>query len=160
LSIPFDPQEEVGNCPKCGKPLKEKLGRFGRFVGCTGWPRCKYRPPSKSTPRSTSAPPNRDPRDIARKPAIENPLPKQPTTPQTPARSPEKTFGGTSSPIAEEENRIFSALDKAKEPIGSKLLSVKSGISQRRLDEILPILVRNGRLKRVETNQGIRYLRG
>ncbi|GAB4352401.1 MAG: type I DNA topoisomerase [Gammaproteobacteria bacterium] len=29
-------------CPKCGKPLSIRLGRRGRFVGCTGYPDCDY----------------------------------------------------------------------------------------------------------------------
>jgi len=29
-------------CPKCGKPLNIRLGRRGRFVGCTGYPECDY----------------------------------------------------------------------------------------------------------------------
>jgi len=29
-------------CPKCGKPMVEKLGRFGRFYACTGFPDCKH----------------------------------------------------------------------------------------------------------------------
>ncbi len=29
-------------CPKCGKPLKIRLGRRGRFVGCSGYPECDY----------------------------------------------------------------------------------------------------------------------
>lgn len=29
-------------CPKCGKPLATRLGRRGRFVGCTGYPECDY----------------------------------------------------------------------------------------------------------------------
>lgn len=29
-------------CPKCGKPVVEKMGRFGRFYACTGFPECKY----------------------------------------------------------------------------------------------------------------------
>ena len=29
-------------CPECGKPLVEKLGRFGRFYACSGFPECKY----------------------------------------------------------------------------------------------------------------------
>jgi len=29
-------------CPKCGKPLIEKLGRFGRFYACSGFPECKH----------------------------------------------------------------------------------------------------------------------
>lgn len=30
------------NCPKCGKPLSIRLGRRGRFVGCTAYPECDY----------------------------------------------------------------------------------------------------------------------
>jgi DNA topoisomerase-1 len=29
-------------CPKCGKPLLVRLGRRGRFVGCSGYPDCDY----------------------------------------------------------------------------------------------------------------------
>jgi len=29
-------------CPDCGKPLAKKRGRFGPFIGCTGYPDCKY----------------------------------------------------------------------------------------------------------------------
>jgi DNA topoisomerase-1 len=28
-------------CPKCGKPLAEREGRFGKFLGCTAYPKCK-----------------------------------------------------------------------------------------------------------------------
>lgn len=30
------------NCPDCGKPLSVRLGRHSRFIGCTGYPECKY----------------------------------------------------------------------------------------------------------------------
>lgn len=29
-------------CPKCSKPLSIRLGKRGRFVGCTGYPECDY----------------------------------------------------------------------------------------------------------------------
>ena len=29
-------------CPKCGKELVLKTGRFGEFIACTGYPECKY----------------------------------------------------------------------------------------------------------------------
>jgi DNA topoisomerase I len=29
-------------CPKCGKPLVERNSRFGKFIGCSGYPECKY----------------------------------------------------------------------------------------------------------------------
>jgi DNA topoisomerase I len=36
-------QEEMDEaCPQCGKPLAIRLGRRGRFVGCTAFPDCDY----------------------------------------------------------------------------------------------------------------------
>ena len=29
-------------CPECGGRLVEKSGRFGRFLGCCNYPRCRY----------------------------------------------------------------------------------------------------------------------
>jgi DNA topoisomerase-1 len=29
-------------CPKCNKPLSIRLGKRGRFIGCTGYPECDY----------------------------------------------------------------------------------------------------------------------
>ncbi len=29
-------------CPVCGKPLVKKHGRFGEFIGCSGFPECHY----------------------------------------------------------------------------------------------------------------------
>jgi len=29
-------------CPKCGKPLAIKVGRFGKFLACSGYPECKF----------------------------------------------------------------------------------------------------------------------
>jgi len=29
-------------CPDCGKPLVMRFGRYGAFLGCTGYPECKY----------------------------------------------------------------------------------------------------------------------
>ena len=37
------PQNEVvGVCPDCGKDLIKRRGRYGEFVGCSGFPRCRY----------------------------------------------------------------------------------------------------------------------
>ena len=30
------------SCPLCAKPLALRRGRFGPFIGCTGYPECKY----------------------------------------------------------------------------------------------------------------------
>jgi len=32
-------------CPECGKPLKEKFSRYGKFLACTGFPDCKFTKP-------------------------------------------------------------------------------------------------------------------
>ncbi len=29
-------------CPQCGKPMAVKLGRYGKFLACSGYPECKY----------------------------------------------------------------------------------------------------------------------
>jgi DNA topoisomerase-1 len=29
-------------CPKCGKPLVQRAGKFGLFVACSGFPACRY----------------------------------------------------------------------------------------------------------------------
>jgi DNA topoisomerase-1 len=34
--------EVVGVCPECGKDLIKRRGRYGEFVGCSGFPRCRY----------------------------------------------------------------------------------------------------------------------
>jgi len=41
------PKENVGiatdqKCPSCGRSIVEKLGRFGRFYACSGFPECRY----------------------------------------------------------------------------------------------------------------------
>jgi DNA topoisomerase-1 len=32
-------------CPECGKPMAIKLGRYGKFMACTGYPECKHAKP-------------------------------------------------------------------------------------------------------------------
>ncbi|HHV16320.1 MAG TPA: type I DNA topoisomerase [Gelria sp.] len=35
--------EEAGkDCPKCGKPMLIKHGRFGKFMACSGFPECRH----------------------------------------------------------------------------------------------------------------------
>lgn len=38
-------QETDEKCPECGKNLFIKLGRFGKFYACGGYPQCKYTKP-------------------------------------------------------------------------------------------------------------------
>ncbi len=40
------PQELVEEtCPKCDKPLAVKIGRYGKFLACSGFPECKFTKP-------------------------------------------------------------------------------------------------------------------
>ncbi|MGC8765222.1 MAG: type I DNA topoisomerase [Brevinematia bacterium] len=32
-------------CEKCGKPMLKKIGRYGEFLACSGWPECKNTKP-------------------------------------------------------------------------------------------------------------------
>ena len=36
------PKETGEVCPKCGRPLVYKSGKFGEFIACSGYPECKY----------------------------------------------------------------------------------------------------------------------
>jgi len=36
------PQELDMKCPKCGKAMREMVGRFGKFISCSGYPDCKH----------------------------------------------------------------------------------------------------------------------
>jgi len=40
VKLPDELTEEI--CPECGKPLAIKMGRYGKFLACTGYPKCKY----------------------------------------------------------------------------------------------------------------------
>ena len=35
-------EENFKICPKCGAPIIERMGRFGRFYACSKFPECKY----------------------------------------------------------------------------------------------------------------------
>ena len=34
--------ENVRKCPRCGSILKKRNGRYGAFMGCSGYPSCRY----------------------------------------------------------------------------------------------------------------------
>jgi DNA topoisomerase-1 len=46
-----EPETLEETCPECGRPLQRKHGRFGPFVGCSGYPECRYikKDPPKGT---------------------------------------------------------------------------------------------------------------
>jgi len=43
--VDMGPQEIGRDCPDCGKPLIVRWGRYGRFIGCAGFPDCRYTEP-------------------------------------------------------------------------------------------------------------------
>lgn len=40
--VRLDPVETDFKCEKCGKPLQVKSSRYGKFLGCSGYPDCNY----------------------------------------------------------------------------------------------------------------------
>jgi hypothetical protein len=40
---------KAGLCPKCGSPLVDRVGKFGSFKGCSGFPACRYHVKQKSS---------------------------------------------------------------------------------------------------------------
>ncbi len=35
-------KQETDICPKCGGKLVERMGKFGKFLGCSNYPECSY----------------------------------------------------------------------------------------------------------------------
>jgi DNA topoisomerase-1 len=50
VKLPDEVVDET--CPKCGKTMVVKSGRFGKFIACSGYPDCKY---TKSFQKKTGA---------------------------------------------------------------------------------------------------------
>ncbi len=49
------------NCEKCGKPLSIRLGKSGKFIGCTGFPECDY---TRSLNKDNDSIDNKEPETI------------------------------------------------------------------------------------------------
>jgi DNA topoisomerase I len=43
--LEFEPEPTGEMCPECGKPLLFRDGRYGKFIGCSGWPECRHTEP-------------------------------------------------------------------------------------------------------------------
>ena len=35
-------EEDSKDCPECGNKLIKRKGKYGEFMGCSNYPRCKY----------------------------------------------------------------------------------------------------------------------
>lgn len=40
VKVPDEPTDII--CEECGKPMVIKIGPFGKFLGCSGFPECKF----------------------------------------------------------------------------------------------------------------------
>jgi len=49
----IEPEPTGEDCPKCGKPLLRRTGRFGPFIGCSGYPDCRYIQPKTTGVKCT-----------------------------------------------------------------------------------------------------------
>lgn len=40
----YEKHEKIKNgiCPKCGGILVERKGKYGKFIGCNNYPKCRY----------------------------------------------------------------------------------------------------------------------
>lgn len=47
-------KETDQKCPECAKPLVIKLGRYGQFYACTGYPDCSYKAPIENEEKELS----------------------------------------------------------------------------------------------------------
>lgn len=46
LNFPKEEPEPIGeDCPDCGAPLVRRKGRFGEFIACSAFPKCRYSRP-------------------------------------------------------------------------------------------------------------------
>jgi len=44
-AVSAEPEYVGRDCPKCGKPLIFRHGRFGKFIACSGFPTCRHTEP-------------------------------------------------------------------------------------------------------------------
>lgn len=71
---PTPPPESAGvNCAKCGRPMVVRTGRRGKFVACSGFPRCRQTMPLEKLEAARAAAP------------AEGPPPADASTPAAPA---------------------------------------------------------------------------
>ena len=40
--VEIKPEEAGKDCPECQRPMVIRMGRFGKFLACSGFPECRY----------------------------------------------------------------------------------------------------------------------
>lgn len=53
---PADAEATEHVCPKCGKPMVVRTSKFGKFLGCSGYPKCKTTMPLPGAPQGSASP--------------------------------------------------------------------------------------------------------
>ena len=71
----------AGTCPQCGRPLVQRVSQFGPFLGCSGYPACRYVQREPGRPRAARRRRRRQPPGA---PAVQS-SPPRPDTPPAPA---------------------------------------------------------------------------
>ena len=91
---PAPPPQEAGlNCDRCGRPMVIRTGKRGRFIACSGFPRCRNtRPLERLEELRQAAPGNAKPGPDASAPtaarAEADPAAQQPAAPRPPRAAP------------------------------------------------------------------------
>lgn len=158
---------DLGSCPNCGKPLVQKEGRYGSFIGCTDYQQCRYIADAQTRPHRRGPDDSKSQGGMtadhaklvqqslfepASSPLFVDPSPLP--VPRTVAK-----LGPEESGSAPETGVILGAFSRADDSLGLLLLSVKTKIGQRRLEAILPQMVQSGLLKQSGSGRNVRYSR-
>jgi DNA topoisomerase-1 len=61
------PESDLGVCEKCGSPMVQRSGRFGPFIACSGYPKCKN---IRKTPKAAKPKSDDEPRASGKKPFV------------------------------------------------------------------------------------------
>ncbi len=55
------------NCPQCGSELLLRSGRFGEFIACSGFPKCKYTEQTEEAQKANPATPDGESEEVCEK---------------------------------------------------------------------------------------------
>lgn len=55
------------NCPQCGSELLLRSGRFGEFIACSGFPKCKYTEQTEEAQKANPTPPDGESEEVCEK---------------------------------------------------------------------------------------------
>lgn len=118
-------------------------------------------PTIAGNPHSTTQPPQRQspsPSTAGDVSPSKQPM-SSPASSRSPSSAPPPAKPTTTVVSVQEREAVFKALDEAGRPLIMFQLAERSKISQPEIEKIVPILVREGAVKRVEADDAVRYTR-